>query len=67
MVKPGNARTMAAIAVRAVVKEHRSLADILPDLISGAAQGQAGLVHELTSGSLRWWWQLSAIVDELIQ
>ena len=65
--KNSDARVLAARALEQVIKNKRSLRDVLPDILQQAQDKQSGLIHELTAGTLRWWWQLSAIIAQLLQ
>lgn len=56
-------RVVAVFAVKAVIQNQRSLSDVLPEILGDVNQ-DAGLIHELTAGTLRWWWHLSMQVDQ---
>ena len=58
-------RVVAVSAVKAVIQNKRSLSQVLPEVLSDANQ-DAGLIHELTAGTLRWWWQLVLQVDKFL-
>lgn len=60
-------RAQAAQVVRAVLVEGRSLADALPARSSqlGAPRDRA-LLQELTYGTLRWYYRLNALLDQLL-
>ena len=65
--KSSDPRVLAATAIGQVIKKQRSLRDVLPEVLQLAGDKHAGLIHELTAGTLRWWWQLSAITRQLLQ
>ena len=61
--KSKDPRAVAALAVKAVIQDKQSLSDVLPEILGDSNQ-DSGLIHELTAGTLRWWWQLSLQVDQ---
>ena len=65
--KHPDARVLAVRAIEQVIRHGRSLRDVLPEVLPQAKDGQSGLVHELTAGTLRWWWRLSGIEAQLLQ
>ncbi len=58
-------RVDAALAVKAVIQDQRSLTDVLPQVLDGVNQ-DAALLHELTAGTLRWWERLSMQIEVLL-
>lgn len=65
--KNSDARVLAAQAVVQVIMARRSLREVLPEVLPQAQARQSSMVHELTAGTLRWWWRLSATAAQLLQ
>lgn len=62
-----DSRVLAAHAVEQVVKHRRSLREVLPEVLQNARENESGLIHELTAGTLRWWWRLAEIINSLLR
>ena len=65
--KKSDSRVLAARALGQVIIKQRSLREVLPEILQHAGDNQSGLIHELTAGTLRSWWRLSAIIEQLLQ
>ena len=65
--KSTNARMLGARAVQQVIQQQRSLTDVLPEILQSGDERQGALIHQLTAGTLRYWWPLSAIIDALLK
>ncbi|MGB5338603.1 MAG: 16S rRNA (cytosine(967)-C(5))-methyltransferase RsmB [Gammaproteobacteria bacterium] len=67
MVKSVDARAGAARVIAQVAHRRRSLADVLPPVLQGLADAQQrALLQELAYGTLRWYFQLDAILQQLL-
>ncbi len=58
-------RAVAAQILKTVIQDKRSFDAVLLDYLN-VNNPDSGLIHELAAGSLRWWWQLATIVDQLL-
>lgn len=62
-----NARALAADAVTQVVRDGRSLSQVLPTCLDRAAAVDRALVQELAYGVLRWRFRLEALLRQLLK
>lgn len=61
-----DARVAAALAIRQVLVEGRSLASALPPLLAALPAGERALAQELSYGTLRWVPRLQALASQLL-
>lgn len=62
-----SARWAAARVIVQVMRDGRSVSDVLPPAIASLAETERGLAQELVFGTLRWAPRLDALLDALVQ
>ncbi len=60
-------REAAARSLALVLRDGRSVSDVLPTALASLSDADRGLVRELVSGTLRWYPRLDVLLERLLQ